>query len=83
MPSSCDMPSSSNSSHGAHGELHLAHAYDCVCCASVQIMLTLFIAIGGGLVAAFLSYHLALTAAGLTTYEIMKRQQAISCSDRL
>ena len=57
--------------------MHLAHVYDCVCRVSMQIMLTLFIAIGGGLVAAFLSYHLALTAAGLTTYEVMKQQQAI------
>ncbi len=59
--------------------VHLTDA--CVCCASMQVMLTLFIAIGGGLVAAFLSYHLALTAAGLTTYELVKQQQAMPCSD--
>lgn len=69
--------------HGVVGHVHLTHADDCICCVSVQVMLTLFIAIGGGLVAAFLSYHLALTAAGLTTYEIVKRQQAMPCSGRV
>lgn len=69
--------------HCIAGHVHLTQADDRICCAGVQVMLTLFIAIGGGLVAAFLSYHLALTAAGLTTYEIVKRQQAMSCSDRV
>lgn len=41
-----------------------------------QVTLALFIAIAGLLVAAFLAYHLALTACGLTSYETMKRQQA-------
>ncbi|KAK9846363.1 hypothetical protein WJX81_002404 [Elliptochloris bilobata] len=42
------------------------------------VMLTLFMAIAGGLVAAFLSYHLALTSVGLTSYEVMKQQQALA-----
>lgn len=41
-----------------------------------QVTLALFIAIAGLLVAAFLAYHLALTACGLTSYETLKRQQA-------
>ena len=41
-----------------------------------QVTLALFIAIAGLLVAAFLAYHLALTACGLTSYETIKRQQA-------
>ena len=69
--------------HNSLCVVHLTHAGDCICCASAQVMLTLFIAIGGALVAAFLGYHLALTAAGLTTYEIAKRQQAMPSSGRV
>ena len=49
-----------------------------LCYVRAQVTLTLFLAIADLLVATFLTYHTALIAAGLTTYEVVRRDQALS-----
>lgn len=51
---------------------------DWLCYMRAQVTLTLFMAIADLLVATFLTYHTALIAAGLTTYEVVRRDQALS-----